>query len=325
MEYKSLYFSLYGVFAYLAWSFSYWKFFSKSRINIKPSNKKSNGMGSLLRLTFFVLGSVAFGYISYSLTFPRKAKSFMPNTRDVNDIFIVVDVSRSMLAEDLKPNRLEVAKKKLEEFASLRPTDRFGIIIFSEKVFTLLPLTTDAGLISKVMKQINVGQLGSGTNIGDALGLAVARGQASNTKNKSIVLLTDGVSNVGALAPLEAAEKAKEYNIKVYTIGLASNKDARIPIGTGLFGKTYQKIPGGSIDMKTLENISKLTGGKSFRAQNPGSLKNILSEIEKLERTKINVNSQIVYEELYYSYLFIGILLLILTELGRFFVLREVW
>lgn len=302
---------------------SYWKIFQKGGL-ISIKRQKGDQFPTLVRAIVFIVGLWGLSLIAYSLTFPRKPHSFTPNTREVNDIFLVIDVSRSMLAEDLEPNRLEVAKEKLREFASMRVTDRIGVIIFSEKVFTLLPLTTDSTLIDKVMKEISVGYLGSGTNIGDALGLAVARAQDSETKNKIIILLTDGVSNVGTLAPLEAAEKAKEFGIKVYTIGLGSDRDARIPIGKGIFGTQYQRIPGGSIDMKTLESISQLTGGKTFRAKDDNSLKDILGEIEKLEKTEIKVQSQIVYEELYHSYLFYGFLLFMFAELSRRFAIREV-
>ncbi len=323
MEFKYEYLFLLGLVLAIVWSLDFWKVFNPSRLFYIKREKK-NDVGNLLRLLIFSIGILGIGYLSYSLTFPRKPQSFSPNTKEVNDIFLVIDVSRSMLAEDLSPNRLEVAKKKLREFAALRPKDRIGVIVFSEKVFTLLPLTTDASLINRVMGQISVGQLGSGTNIGDALGLAVARAEASETKNKIIVLLTDGVNNVGTLTPIESAEKAKEFDIKVYTIGLGSDRDARIPVGKGIFGTHYQRIPGGSIDMKTLEEISKMTGGISFRAQDENSLKDILIEIEKLERTEIKVQSQVIYEELYYEYLFWGLILFGVAEASKRFFLKEV-
>jgi Ca-activated chloride channel family protein len=248
----------------------------------------------------------------------------MPSDIEVNDIFLVVDVSRSMLADDLKPNRLEVAKEKLREFANLRPTDRIGIIIFSEKVFTLLPLTTDPSLVDQILADIRIGFLGSGTNIGDALALAVARGQDSKTKNKVIVLLTDGVNNVGNMTPLNAARTAKEYNMKVYTIGLGTTK-SRLPIGKDQLGRQqYQSIPGGSIDVKTLEDISKMTGGKNFMAGSENSLEEILSEIQKLEKTKINNRGQVVYDELFFPYLLWGILMFLLCEFSRRFLMKEV-
>lgn len=322
MEYKSLYAAIFGLFALVFWSVEFWKIFKKPQL-INPVGNSGKGFG-LVRLLIFCIGIVGWLLISFSMTGPRKPLKFSPSNIEVNDIYFVVDVSRSMLADDLEPNRLEVAKEKLREFAALRPTDRLGVIIFSEKVFTMLPLTTDPSLVDQILAEIRIGFLGSGTNIGDALALAVARGQASKTKNKVVVLLTDGVNNVGNLTPMQAADMAKEYNIKVYTIGLGTKKNAKIPLGKGMFGMQYQNIPGGSIDIKTLKDISDLTGGKTYMADSEESLKDILTDIQSLEKTKIKSQSQIVYDELFFPYLLWGICLFIFAELLRKFGLREV-
>jgi Ca-activated chloride channel family protein len=321
MEFKSLSLALIGVFGFLFWFFDFFKVFRRSAL-VAPNSKRKNK--SLLRGLVFIMGAIAWVLISVSLTQPRKPLSFDEGNIEVRDIYLVLDVSRSMLAEDLNPNRIEVAKRKLREFAELRPKDRIGVIIFSEKVFTLLPLTTDSELINKVMGQIQVGYLGSGTNIGDALGLGVARSQMSKTKKKVIILLTDGVNNVGNLTPLQAAEQAKEFGIRVYTIGLGTDKNARLPIGNGIFGKRYANIPGGSIDLKTLQEISKLTGGKSYKAKSENALKDILGEIEQLERSKIKINNRVVYKEYYYLFFFPGLLILMLVEFTRRLAFREV-
>ena len=277
-----------------------------------------------LRTIIYFIGVVGWLLISYALMGPREPLKSIPGDIEVNDIFLVVDVSRSMLADDLRPNRLEVAKKKLREFAALRPTDRLGVIIFSEQVFTLLPLTTDPSLIDRIIEDIRIGFLGSGTNIGDALALAVARAQKSETENKVIILLTDGVNNVGNMTPLNAARTAKEFGIKVYTIGLGTTK-SRLPIRTNSLGKTqYQSIPGGSIDLKTLGEISSMTGGKSYMAGSEGSLKEILDEIQELEKTKIISEGVVIYDELFQKYLLLGLIFLMLTELLRKLVMREV-
>jgi len=322
MEYSSFSFIFLGFAAMLVWSFEYWKLFKTPQL-VAPNGKIKRNT-SILRVIIFIIGLSAWLLISFAMTGPRKPLKYSPNNIEVNDIYFVVDVSRSMLAEDLKPNRLEVAKEKLREFAALRPTDRIGVIIFSEKVFTMLPLTTDPGLIDQILSEIKIGFLGSGTNIGDALALAVARGQESKTKNKVIILLTDGVNNVGNLTPLQAANMSKEFGMKVYTIGLASNKDAKLPVGQGLFGMQYQNIPGGSIDLKTLKEISDITGGKSYMAGSEESLKEILDEIQNLEKTKIQSQSQVVYDELFFPYLFWGILLFVFCETSRKFILKEI-
>ena len=253
MEYSNLYYGFIGLLAALVWSVDYWKLNHRAQL-IAPAKIHHNGL-NLSKSIIFIIGIIGWLFMSYAMTGPRKALKRLPSSIEVNDIFLVVDVSRSMLADDLRPNRLEVAKKKLREFASLRPTDRIGVIIFSEKVFTLLPLTTDPELVDQVLSDVRIGYLGSGTNIGDALALAVARGQNSKTKNKVIVLLTDGVSNFGSIPPLSAARTAKDFNMKVYTIGLGTTK-SRLPIGRNSRGvQQYQSIPGGSIDLKTLEEI----------------------------------------------------------------------
>lgn len=322
MEYKSLGLAAFGLVYLILWTVDFWKVFQKPQL-VAPLRFTSNKI-KISKIIVYFIGLIGVLYISYAMTGPRKALKFSPANIKVNDIFLVVDVSRSMLAEDLRPNRLEVAKRKLREFASLRPTDRVGVIIFSEKVFTLLPLTTDPTLVDQILSEIKVGFLGSGTNIGDALALAVGRAQESKTKNKVIVLLTDGVNNVGNMTPAQAADLAKDFDIKVYTIGLASSKDARIPIGNGIFGKQYQKIPGGSIDLETLRMISSKTNGKSYYAQDAESLTEILLEIQNLEKTEIKNNSQIVYDEKYWEYLFIGLILYLLAEILKRIYLREV-
>lgn len=323
MEFSTPSFVIFGLCMTLAWILDFWKLFKKPQL-ILPADAKKARVSTMRSVTFLV-GLAGMLLISFAMTGPRKALKTVPGNIEVNDVFLVVDVSRSMLAEDLKPNRLEVAKTKLREFAALRPTDRLGVIIFSEKVYTMLPLTTDPALIDQILSDIKIGFLGSGTNIGDALALAVARAQASETKNKVIVLLTDGVTNVGNLTPMQAAQTAKDYGIKVYTIGLGTKKNARLPIGKDPFGrKQYQNIPGGSIDLDTLQKISKLTSGKSYLANSEGSLEEILSDIQKLEKTEIDNQSQIIYDELFYKFLFWGILLFCLSEVIRKIIIREV-
>jgi len=152
----------------------------------------------------------------------------------------------------------------------------------------------------------------------------VARAVNSETKNKVIILLTDGVANLGSMTPMQAAEEAKKYGIKVYTIGLGTDDDAKIPVGNGVFGTQYQLIPGGSIDYEVLKKISDLTGGKFYPAKSSQALKNIMDDIQKLEKTEIKVNNQIVYDEQYYKYLLIGVLLIFLTELLRRVLVKDI-
>lgn len=324
MEYKFPLLLWLGVLAGLVWALDYWKVFHKTKLYFPQQDHDLDWWKQALRTLFFVTGIAGWAFLSYALMQPRKPQKFSPSNIEVNDIVLCIDVSRSMLAEDIKPNRLEVAKQRIREFVAMRPTDRISVVIFSEKVFTLLPLTTDPSLVDQILSEISIGFLGSGTNIGDGLGLSVARAASSETKNKVIVLLTDGVSNVGSMTPLQAAEEAKKHGIKVYTIGLGTDDDARIPVGNGIFGTQYQLIPGGSIDYKTLKQISELTGGKFYPAKSDQGLQEILSDIQKLEKTEIKVNHQIIYEELFYFYLLLGVSLLFGTEALKRVSLKDV-
>ncbi len=319
MEFKNPYYSILTIallFAYLSRHFQWFK---------KPeffTAKNARNTLDYLRHLKGLVGLLGLALIGFSLTQPRVPLGFSENTIKVNDIFMVVDVSRSMLAEDFKPNRLVAAKEKIRDFLKMRPTDRIGIVMFSEKAFTLLPLSTDLDLIEKIVDEINTGFLGSGTNIGDALGLAVGRATQSLAENKIVVLLTDGVSNVGNMTPLQAAEQARDQGVKVYTIGIGQRSNAAL-LRTS--GSRYQRIPGGSVDLETLEKISKITGGKSFYAGNEAALEEVLNEIQQLEKTEIKASSKVIYKELYWSYLLWGVVIFLFSELLGFVVFREVF
>ena len=321
-EFQHLHYALFGIAGLLFWIISFFYLFRKPQIQI-PSKFKKKGF-PFLRLVLFIAGVISWLYISFALAGPRRPLGMDKNTIDVNDIYIVLDLSRSMMAEDLKPNRFEAAKEKIKEFVGLFPKDRIGIVIFAEKVFTLLPLSTDLDLITKMVDQIKIGPLGDGTNIGDALALGVGRLLQSQAKSKVILLLTDGVSNVGTLTPQQAAEMAAANNVKIYTIGIGGDKDARIPVGANFFGvQRYQVIPGGSVDVKSLKEIAALTHGKSYMAGNNKALQNVLEEINKLERTQVEHSGRIIYQELYFRYLLIGVSLLLGVEVSRRLLLKE--
>lgn len=321
-EFQHTTYALWGLVGLIFWLISFFYWFRKPQLFI-PKKYKKLGFPLLRTLICFV-GVIAWLYISFALAGPRKPMGMDKNTIDINDIFIVLDLSRSMMAEDLKPNRVEAAKQKVVDFVALFPKDRIGIIIFAERVFTLLPLSTDLELIKKMVDQIKLGPLGDGTNIGDALALAVGRLIQSQAKSKIILLLTDGVSNVGTLTPLQAAEMALANKIKIYTVGIGGDKDARIPVGPNMFGvQRYQIIPGGSVDAKGLKEISDMTHGKAYMASNNKALQNVLDEINKMERTQIEHSGRIIYQELYFKYLLTGIFLLIGAELSRRLILRE--
>lgn len=315
-------YALWGMLGLIFWLISFFYWFRRPQLFI-PKKYKKKGF-PFLRLIVFLIGTISWLYISFALAGPRRPMGMDKNTIDVNDIFIVLDLSRSMMAEDLTPNRVEAAKQKIMDFVALFPKDRIGIVIFAERVFTLLPLSTDLELIKKMVDQIKLGPLGDGTNIGDALALAVGRLIQSQAKSKIILLLTDGVSNVGTLTPIQAAEMAAANKIKIYTVGIGGDKDARIPVGPSAYGmQRYQVIPGGSVDAKGLKEIANMTQGKSYMANNNKALKNVLDEINKMERTQIEHSGRIIYQELYFKYLLIGVFLLLFAELSRRLLLRE--
>lgn len=321
-EFQHITYAFWALLGLIFWIISFFYFFRKPQI-ILPKKYKKKGF-PFLRSLFFLTGIVGWLYIAFALAGPRRPMGMDKNTIDVNDIIIVLDLSRSMLAEDLKPNRFEAAKQKVADFVGLFPKDRIGIVIFAEKVFTLLPLSTDLELIKKMVAQVQLGPLGDGTNIGDALALAVGRLLQSQAKSKVVLLLTDGVSNVGTLTPMQAAEMAAANKIKIYTIGIGGDKSARIPVGQSMFGvQRYQMIPGGSVDTKTLKEIAAMTNGKAYMAGNNKALEKVLEEINRMERTQIEHTGRIIYQELYFKYLLIGIFLLIGTELGRRILLKE--
>ncbi len=308
----------------IIWLFCYFYPLKKSELYIPTKFKIKNY--SLMRGVSFVLGIIAWAFLTIAIMGPRSPIGNSEDKINVKDIYVVVDLSRSMLAEDMPPNRFESAKKNVIEFSKLFEFDRIGIIVFAEKVFTLLPLTTDYKIIPKLVNNLQMGPLGDGTNIGDAIALGVARLIESEAKSKVIVLITDGVANVGTMTPLQAAEEAKKNNIKVYTIGMGGDKDARLPIGRrNLLGQAiYQSIPGGSIDVKTMTEISQMTGAKMYLAKSNKALMNVLSEIGKLEKTEvIKRQGKIIYEELYYLYLLWGVGTLLCSEFIRKFFVRE--
>ena len=320
MEFRSEAFVIVGILGFVFWLMGNFNVFKKAEIYYPNHKNKSFPWSKIIQ---FILGALAWALISFSLMGPREPTGNIQEKSEVNDIFLVVDVSRSMLATDFAPNRLEVAKKKIAEFIKLRPTDRVGIIIFGSNVFTLLPLTRDMELIKKMVKNIKVGFLGGGTNMGDAIGLAIARASQSLTENKVVILLTDGVANVGSIEPLQAAEEAAKKNLKIYTIGIGGKHNNKVLKLNP--GGQYQKIPGGSVDLETLEKISQITRGKSFFAKDSSALERIFFEIQQLEKTEIEASSIVVYQENYIFYLAWGIFLLMLSEILKRTLFREGW
>jgi len=234
------------------------------------------------------------------------------------DIVMAIDVSASMLARDLKPNRLEALKKVAVDFVDRRPNDRIGIVVYAGESFTQTPITSDKGIVKRTISSLQWGQLDGGTAIGMGLGSGVNRLKESKAKSKVIILLTDGVNNSGNIDPRTATELAKELGIKVYTIGIGTNGMADFPWSkdprTGLLNFRKQQV---EIDEALLKDIAKETNGKYFRATDNETLKEIYNEIDKLEKTKIEEFKYYNYQEMYRDLVFLALGFLLLEFLLR--------
>ncbi|MEO5499951.1 MAG: VWA domain-containing protein [Ginsengibacter sp.] len=237
------------------------------------------------------------------------------------DIILCIDVSGSMTAQDFKPNRMEAAKNVAMDFVSHRPTDRIGIVIFAGESFTQCPLTTDQYVLRSQIQQIRNGLLEDGTAIGSGLATSVDRLRNSKSKSKIIILLTDGVNNGGLIDPSTAKEIAKTFKIKVYTIGVGTDGYAPTPQNTDM-GVVIQneKV---SIDEKLLKNIAGETGGQYFRATDNRSLANIYKEIDKLEKSKVEITSFSRFTEKYYPLLFAALLFIFIELLLKYALVKK--
>src|SRR3989339_218091 len=229
------------------------------------------------------------------------------------DITMVLDISGSMLAEDLKPNRLEAAKEVIDAFVQARTSDRIGLVIFSREAFTQCPLTIDYSVLRNLLGDIKSGMIEDGTAIGNAIANGVNRLKDSDAESRVIILLTDGVNNAGEVNPVSAAQIAKTFGIRIYTIGVGTRGEAPYPIQTP-FGLKYQMVPV-EIDEAVLKEIASSTNGQYYRATNNKTLQQIYAQIDKMEKTRVEVTSYRNAMELFYSWL-IGGLALLFLEIG---------
>jgi len=249
------------------------------------------------------------------------SKSQSVNSEGI-DIVLCMDISGSMLAEDFKPNRIEAGKKVALDFIEGRENDRVGLVIFSGESFTQCPITTDHAVIKNLFKSVTTGLLNDGTAIGEGLATAVSRIKGSKAKSKVVILLTDGVNNAGSIAPATAGEIAKTFGIKVYAIGIGTNGTAPYPVKTP-FGIQYQNMEV-HIDEDILRQIAKETGGKYFRATDNNKLKQIYAEIDKMEKTVIEVTEFRRKGEEFLPWVIAGLLLLFAEGFSRFTFLKSI-
>lgn len=243
------------------------------------------------------------------------------NTEGI-DIIVAIDVSTSMLAEDIKPNRFEAAKETAKEFVKKRTNDRIGLVIFSGESFTQCPVTIDHSVLLKLIDKLKAGMIIDGTAIGMGLATSVSRLKDSKSKSKVIILLTDGINNTGIISPRTATDLATAFGIKVYTIGLGTKGMAPYPVKTP-FGTQYQYVDV-KIDDQLLTYIAQTTGGKYFRAINRKSLENIYSEIDKMEKTKINVAYFTKKQDHYFPFVVGSTILFSISILLRLTILKKI-
>lgn len=268
----------------------------------------------------FVLRLLALTMIIIAISRPRSSEQMEKVDTEGIDIVLAMDVSTSMLARDFAPDRISAAKDIAIEFISQRPSDRMGIVVFAGESFTQCPLTTDRATLINLMKEVNTDLLEDGTAIGNGLATAVARMKDSDAKSRVVILLTDGVNNRGEIAPETAAEIAKTYGVRVYTIGVGANGTAPYPVMTP-WGTQLQNVKV-EIDESLLGRIAEATGGKYFRATDNTKLAEIYSEINRMEKAKTTIDSFPVYKELFGTYALVALAALLLEFLLKIFLRR---
>ncbi|HXV28194.1 MAG TPA: VWA domain-containing protein [bacterium] len=259
--------------------------------------------------------ALVFLFFVIALARPERVTSEKEYQTKGVDIVIALDLSGSMLAEDFKPeNRLAVAKQEAIKFIRGRENDRIGLVVFARKAFTQCPLTLDYDVLTSLMDQLEIGMIADGTAIGLGLAQSVNRLRSSDAKSKVIILITDGENNSGNIDPITAAELAKTFGIKVYTIGVGKGGLVPFPVNDPLFGKRYVQADV-EIDELTLKRIADITGGLFFRARDPRTLAEIYEKINQLEKTEVKVKEFRSYEPLYWHFVIPALVLLLIEIL----------
>lgn len=281
--------------------------------SVRPWTKGGRSVLSVTRHLPFALRIAALSLIIVALARPRSSNEVEKRDTEGIDIVLAMDVSTSMLARDFTPDRLSAAKDIAIEFISQRPSDRMGIVVFAGESYTQCPLTTDRATLINLMKEVQTDLIEDGTAIGNGLATAVARMMDSDAPSRVVILLTDGVNNRGEIAPQTAAEIAKTYGIRVYTIGVGANGTAPYPVMTpwGVEVRNMQV----EIDEDLLKEVAKTTGGRYFRATDNTKLAEIYSEINKMETARTTVDSFPVYKELFGGYALAALICLALELL----------
>lgn len=276
-----------------------------------------------LRHLPFVLRAAAFALFVVALARPQSTEHGTRTDTEGIDIVLAIDVSGSMLARDFRPDRMGAAKQMAGEFVADRPGDRIGIVAFAAEAYTQCPLTTDQGTLQTLLGRIRSGVIDdSGTAIGNGLATAINRLRESEAKSKVIILLTDGDNNSGQIAPVTAAEIAREQGIRVYTIGVGSRGTAPYP-ATDLFGNITFVPMKVEFNEEALREIASLTGGRYFRATDNETLRQVYDEINRLEKSKVEISEYTTYTEEYLPWVLAGLALLLAEFLLRTLVFKK--
>ncbi len=307
----------------------YWYIARQQRRQVAMEMSSLQGLKGLpvswkvrLRPLLLVLRLVAFAALVVALARPQTSNTSESIDSEGIDIVLAMDISGSMLAQDLQPDRLEAAKRVAMNFVDSRISDRIGLVIFSGESFTQCPITTDHGVLKNQIAQVKSGMLQDGTAIGMGLATSVERLRTSKAKSKVIILLTDGVNNTGLIDPLTALEIAKAFKIRVYTIGVGTIGKAPFPM-TMPDGSIQMQMQDVQLDEPLMKKISVETGGKYFRATSNKELENIYGEIDKLEKTKVEITSYKRFAEHFFTLAMLALACMLLEVVLRYTVFRS--
>ncbi|MDR1672765.1 MAG: VWA domain-containing protein [Bacteroidales bacterium] len=325
MDYTFAYPQFFWLFIIWATAIGWYVWRDKTHPHVRLSSveglKGVHTVRPYMRHALFVLRMLAMALLILILARPQRNNQWESVTTEGIDVMMALDISSSMMAQDLKPDRLEAAKRMAIQFVAGRPNDRIGLVIFSGESFTQCPLTTDHTALVNLFNSVRSGMIEDGTAIGTGLANAVTRIKDSDATSKVIILLTDGVNNQGSINPATAAEIAKTFGIRVYTIGIGSQGMAPYPVQTP-FGVRYQDMKT-EIDEPLLKRIAEMTGGLYFRAADNDKLKAVYDEIDKLEKSKISVQEHHRKSEEYLKFAQVALLLLLLEIILKYTVLRR--
>lgn len=291
----------------------YYIFVGRRRASLRVTTLGTERMPRTLRYWLrdmpIVLRVAALAVLIVALARPVEAHSSTESSTEGIDIVLAMDISGSMLARDFEPDRITASKHLASEFASMRVGDRISVVAFAGEAFTQCPLTSDKASVGTMLSRLRSGVVDDGTAIGNGLATAINRLRESGSKSKVVVLLTDGVNNRGQISPIMAAEIARDMGIKVYTIGVGTKGQAPMP-AVDMFGNQSYVMADVEIDEQLLRNIAKTTGGEYFRAVDNEALKQIYTRIDEMEKSEVQITHYTSYEELYFGWLLLGLLLL---------------